>query len=239
MGKTVYARALQRAVEVLGSKEHLRALLRVPMRDLDDWIAGTRQPPMDVFLKAVDVMSAPVPPVAMRASLVAGKPGAPIRIEQDFLHAEFASDEGRSMVESAIDAALVAGRARKGNLQLRFAEGLRIVAHRGFQQPFLDFFACVHDAGAVCGRAMAGARRVVVPDIGADPIGGTPAGAVLREADVRAVQSTPILADTGELLGMISTHYEEPLHAGAMEFDILDRIADRAARWLQGNAAAR
>ena len=231
MALTVHSRALQRAADVLGGKERLREYLRVREQELVAWLDGTREAPTHVFLKAVDVIS------SHSAELVRSSRTSVVRIEQDFLHADFAPEEGRSMVESAIDAALVAGRARKGNLQLHMPDGLRIVAHRGFHPPFLDYFAHVSDAAAVCGRAMASARRVVVPDIATDPIASTAAGAILREADVRAVQSTPIVAGSGELLGMISTHYEVPLQDGGVEFDMLDRIAARAAYWLEGNLA--
>ena len=258
MSPTVHSRALRRAAELLGGKERLREHLRVSARELDAWLDGMREPPMDVFLKAVDLISGQGAQAfetsrktieqaralrreareVVRDSILAAAL-QPIRIEQDFLHADFAPEEGRSMVESAIDAALVAARARKGNLQLRCPDGLRIVAHRGFQQAFLDFFARVHDTGAVCGRAMASGARIVVPDVAADPISASAAGSVLLEADVRAVQSTPILAASGELLGMISTHYEVPLQANEVEFDMLDRIAEKTAFWLQGGAAAR
>src|SRR5689334_4679521 len=54
---TVYARALERAADILGGKEPLRAVLRVPMIRLDEWLAGHSEPPLDIFLRAVDVIS--------------------------------------------------------------------------------------------------------------------------------------------------------------------------------------
>ena len=61
-GETIFARALHRAATVLGGKDKLREHLRVSLRDLEAWIRGDERPPMDVFLKAVDIISAaPLP----------------------------------------------------------------------------------------------------------------------------------------------------------------------------------
>jgi len=40
MGNTVQVRALQRAADILGGKDPLRATLHVPMARLDEWLAG-------------------------------------------------------------------------------------------------------------------------------------------------------------------------------------------------------
>lgn len=60
MGKkplTVQARALLRAADILGGKQKLRAALRVPMTRLDEWLEGGVEPPMEIFLRAVDIIS--------------------------------------------------------------------------------------------------------------------------------------------------------------------------------------
>jgi hypothetical protein len=53
---TVYARTLHRACEVLGSLDSLSRQLNVPAPTLARWIGGLEQPPLDVFLKAVDIV---------------------------------------------------------------------------------------------------------------------------------------------------------------------------------------
>ena len=53
---TVYTRTLQRACEVLGGVEQLAAHLRVPASSLAHWIEGKEDPPLHVFLAAVDVV---------------------------------------------------------------------------------------------------------------------------------------------------------------------------------------
>ena len=53
---TVYARTLHRACEVLGGVDALSHHLGVPVPSLTRWIGGLEQPPMEVFLAAVDVV---------------------------------------------------------------------------------------------------------------------------------------------------------------------------------------
>jgi hypothetical protein len=53
---TVYARTLHRACELLGGLDALSRHLNVPGPTLARWIGGLEQPPLDVFLKAVDIV---------------------------------------------------------------------------------------------------------------------------------------------------------------------------------------
>jgi hypothetical protein len=53
---TVYSRTLQRACEVLGGLQPLAAHLGVAAADLARWIDARGEPPLHVFLAAVDVV---------------------------------------------------------------------------------------------------------------------------------------------------------------------------------------
>ena len=53
---TVYSRTLQRACEVLGGVRPLSEHLHVAPAELVRWIDARGQPPLDVFLAAVDVV---------------------------------------------------------------------------------------------------------------------------------------------------------------------------------------
>ena len=269
MTPSVYAKALMRAAEMLGGREKLRELLHVPMRALDKWLDGSEEPPLDIFLKAVDVISGPLEhaptsdavrrsrelqrkAAVMRSTALrtvehskelwasiladrqAGPRALPLSLTQ-FLEARFEPTEGRALLEAALDAAVAATGAPMGNLQLAFPEGLRIVAQRGFEQPFLDFFACVTDDASACAMAMKRGARFVVADVASDPIfAGKPAAAVMEQARVRAVQSTPLLSGSGALLGILSTHFDAQHVPSAQELDVIDQIARRTAVWLEG-----
>jgi hypothetical protein len=53
---TVYSRALLRAAELLGGREKLARMLRVPVSEIDKWIGGETKPPREVFLRVVDLI---------------------------------------------------------------------------------------------------------------------------------------------------------------------------------------
>jgi len=73
---SVYSRTLQKAAELLGSRQKLARHLRVPLAELEKWIAGTALPPTGSFLKAVDVVIDSVPAPDLPSS-EPGEPPAP------------------------------------------------------------------------------------------------------------------------------------------------------------------
>jgi hypothetical protein len=250
--QSVYARALRRAADILGGKDELRAALHVPLRSLEDWLDGRSEPPMDIFLKAVDILStptgsAPATAATLRARSLARKSGELIRDAEQtvarsrtlsdalgsaraqqkllagFLIATFAPHQRMVMLESALDAALEATHTPMGNVHLKDEAGLHIVTQRGFVEPLPDFLNTVTDPRA----------RIVVSDVATDPIfAGSEAGRVLQAAGIRAVQSTPLVSTTGNVLGMLSTHYDHPGAPGEAELEAIDLIARRTAYWL-------
>lgn len=127
------------------------------------------------------------------------------------------------LLRSAIAATL----ADFGNVQLfDSANGaLRIVAQRGFGSDFLTHFAMVRDQDCACGTAMQRGSRVAISDVEDDPIfRGTHSRDVLLRADVRSVQSTPLIGRSGELIGIISTHYRHPNATLHRSWKYLDQI---------------
>ncbi|MGR6917592.1 GAF domain-containing protein [[Actinomadura] parvosata] len=134
-----------------------------------------------------------------------------------------------ALADSGLRVALALTGADMGNVQLldRATGALTIVAGRGFQRPFLDFFAVVDDDGSVCGRALSTGAPVAVPDVEQDAsLAGTQASRVLLEAGVRAVCSTPLLDRYGVPLGMLSVHRRgthEWTHADHLLLGLLSR----------------
>lgn len=55
---TVYAQTLRRAAEIVGGATQLSTRLRVPYEDLVYWLEGTKRVPEDIFLRAVDIVTA-------------------------------------------------------------------------------------------------------------------------------------------------------------------------------------
>ena len=135
------------------------------------------------------------------------------------------------LLNEILDAVIAITGADMGNIQLVDDEGsLRIAAQRGFNAPFLEFFDKVHEGLAACGSAMQRGERVIVEDVASSPLFvGTPALAVMLEAEARAVQSTRLVGRSGKLLGMFSTHYRRPRRPAERDLRILDVLARQAA----------
>jgi PAS domain S-box-containing protein len=130
-----------------------------------------------------------------------------------------------------LDAGIEITAADMGNIQLLDDAGrLRIVAHCGFDAPFLEFFEKVQHGMAACGSALQKGERVIVEDVASSPVfAGTPAREVMLAAEAHAVQSTPLVSRSGRVLGMFSTHYRRPQRPSERELRLLDLLARQAA----------
>src|SRR5262249_37558452 len=135
-----------------------------------------------------------------------------------------------------LDVAIRITQADMGNIQLRDAHTglLEIGVQRGFRTEFLEFFASVGDLdGSACAAVMRTGQRVIVGDVAVEPIfAGTRAREVLTRAGVRAVQSTPLWGRTGEMVGMLSTHYRKPRRPDERDLNLLDVLARLAADYI-------
>ncbi len=56
VASSVYARTLQKATQLIGSLRVYIGEARVPLAELEKWLAGTAQPPTGTFLSAVDLV---------------------------------------------------------------------------------------------------------------------------------------------------------------------------------------
>ena len=137
-------------------------------------------------------------------------------------------------LETCLQHAVWDAQADFGTLQLWDEENqdLRLVAHQNFGRDFLDHFRVVRaDDGSVCAQALAERQPVMVEDVekDADFAALRP---VMRQAGVRAIQSMPILAPKGELMGMISFHFNRPQHE--METPVIRFWSNSAGRMIAG-----
>lgn len=121
--------------------------------------------------------------------------------------------------------------ATKGNIQIveREPQRLLLFAQCGFDDAFVRTFACVSwDDNTACGRAFRNGARVIIPDILLDAA-YKPYVDVALEAGYRAVQSTPMLDDAGQVVGVLSTHFPHSQSLSKKAARRLDAIAREAA----------
>ncbi|HEY2337227.1 MAG TPA: GAF domain-containing protein [Burkholderiales bacterium] len=276
MYESVHTKALQRAAEILGGKDQLREYLRVPASHLTLWLSGAEKPPLDVFLRVVDLLSDGLPGDKAPSTAELVKRARKLRRESSalravvsrtreraerirasiltvhrlaaasnhprsalaFLNRRFEADEGPQLMEGALEASIGAVNADKGTVHLTDTAGLVVVAQRGFEPPLVDRLDVVADGPDPWSAALRERRRVLVADVASHPlVAGTPLAPVMARAGVRALQATPVLAESGEALAVISTHFERPREPTERQLRIVDDIARRAAFWLEGGWA--
>jgi PAS domain S-box-containing protein len=116
---------------------------------------------------------------------------------------------------------------------------LRLLASKGFHPQSAAFWENVHfNSASTCGFALATGARVVVPDVDScDFMAGTADLDEYRRSNIRAVQSTPLVARSGQLLGMISTHWREPHQPTERALWRLDVLARQAADLIERTRA--
>ncbi len=138
------------------------------------------------------------------------------------------------LLQEIMDTAVAIMDAKMGVLQLLEDDSLWIVAHYGHQQPFLEFFSSAENRASVCGEAMQLGGRVVVEDVETSSLFvGTPSLDVMRNAGVRAVQSTPMLNRAGKLLGILTIQWDVPYSPNEHDLWRIDLLARQAADMIE------
>ena len=139
-----------------------------------------------------------------------------------------------SLLDEVLDASIKLLKADFGNIQLYDpnTKSLKIVAQRGFKQDFLDYFECVRlgDQSA-CSEALQHGKRVIIEDVELCP-SYAPHRTIAASAGYRAVQSTPLLSRSGDLLGILSTHYRQPHRPAGRDLRTLDMYVHQAVDWI-------
>src|SRR3954470_9776478 len=140
-----------------------------------------------------------------------------------------------ALYEKLVDSAMVMLRADFASMQQYYphlgARGeLKLLANRGFAPETAKFWAWVRaDSACTCGVAITRRERVIAPDVAEAPyMKNTADLATYQAGGIRAVQTTPLFSRTGQLVGMISTHWKEvhqPSERELRNFDILARLA--------------
>ena len=150
------------------------------------------------------------------------------------LSAEIVHQESvQALHEKLVEAAVAIMRSDMGSMQMVDSDedALRLLAFRGFEPEFGRVFEFVRpDTRTSCGAARRTGQRVIVDDVEHwDFIAGTPSLEDLRRAGIRSVQSTPLLARNGALVGVLSTHWKRPHRPADRDLRLLDILARQAA----------
>jgi PAS domain S-box-containing protein len=141
----------------------------------------------------------------------------------------------QTALEEVLSASLALMETDMGNVQLFEPDTrtLRIAVHRGLGRDFLDLFQQVGaDTPAACARAARQARATTIEDVDTDPE-FAPYRRIAAIQGFRAVHSTPVTSRTGELLGVLSTHFREPHSPPERALRMIELYARQAADFLE------
>jgi len=135
-----------------------------------------------------------------------------------------------------LNAALWITGADKGYVQIAgdVAGTLTVACQRGFDSKSLEALSAIGPGHRSASDAQASAERMVVEDVATSPVfAGPQAREALLAAGVRALQSTPLIGSTGEVLGMLSTHFRRPHLMVERQERLLDVLARQAADYIE------
>jgi GAF domain-containing protein len=106
---------------------------------------------------------------------------------------------------------------------------LKLVASRNIHPESTAFWQTVSAAsGSICGEALRTQTRITVTDV--ETIDYVKEEIeIFRLSGIRAVQSTPLVSQQGDLIGMISTHWKEERQFSENDFEYFDDFVKLAA----------
>jgi signal transduction histidine kinase len=116
---------------------------------------------------------------------------------------------------------------------------LQLLCSRGLPAEAVGFWQWVSpSAYSSCTMALKLGERAIIPDFEqwAD-ISGTEDLQAFRRTGIRSAQTTPLLSRSGDLLGMISTHWSQPHQPSERDLRLLDILARQAADLLERTIA--
>ena len=168
---------------------------------------------------------------------------ASLRLQQ--VATRLATAEGtQALYEQILDATQSLLRADFASIQVFHTErgtggSLRLLSHRGFSAEAAERWQWVTPfTRTTCGEALRTRRRIVVPDVqGCGFMEGSEDLAGFLAAGIRAGQTTPLLARSGALLGMVTTYWRQPHELSATELRCLDVLARLAADLIERSRA--
>ena len=147
----------------------------------------------------------------------------------------------QSLYDTIIDAAMVIMQSRCASMQIFDPETreLKLLNARGFDDPATAHWKSVSiDSTSIGGQALLTGERVIVSDVlECDYLVGSDDLKLYHRLGMRAIQSTPLYSRTGELLGMISTHWAAPHQPSERAQRLLDVLGRQAADLIERRRA--
>ena len=147
----------------------------------------------------------------------------------DLSTAAIKADDQQALLEEILDATIALHAADFGAIRLFDVQSntLRLAAHRGLEQRFLDRYGVVDCRDApMWAAAMLRGERVVIEDV--ESTAYEFLQGIVRFIGCRAMQSTPLFTAEGAPIGMLTTHFLSPRRFSHNELRFTDLYARQA-----------
>lgn len=241
--RDVYQRTLVRACMVAGDEAALAKELGVPVERLVGWLLGDSALPIDVFLRAVDIV------LERSKAQVRRNPTFPERIPSERGISARASALAFIESQSGIIERLARGAPLEtvlallvlameslsdgvlGSVLLLGTDGrARHAAAPSLPASYLDAIdgLKIGPAAGSCGTAMYLGRTVIVSDIATDPLWRSYRKVALKHG-LRACWSAPIVSPGGNVCGAFALYYRKPKVPGEQERQLVEVAAQLAS----------
>lgn len=138
----------------------------------------------------------------------------------------------QALYTELIEAAIEVTRADGGTMQSvdEATDELCLLQTKGIPQPARDRFARVpRNARTSCATASRMRQRVVVDYVSDEWVAGTDAAREHLDFGIRAAQSTPLVSRSGRLVGVLTTHWNQPRVLSSRQLHVLDILARQAS----------
>ncbi|MCL7419108.1 MAG: GAF domain-containing protein, partial [Halalkalicoccus sp.] len=140
-------------------------------------------------------------------------------------------DDIDTLYDEILEAVVTVMDADFARLQLRDPDrgDLELLAHQGFEEATALWDRVGPESNGPCRVALETGHRIVVSDVETCGfMAGTEDRTTLLETGIRAVQSTPLVSRDGDVVGMLSTHWETPHEPSERDLRSLDVLARQA-----------
>jgi len=147
------------------------------------------------------------------------------------LKSKLNDEELNEVFDNLLQQAIIICGTKAGTLQLinKKNNTLEIASSFGLSPEFIEYFKVVTcDDGSVCGRALQKQETIFIEDLTTDKLFAKHLNLALQN-NIIAVRSTPLISSLGNVIGMISVHFNTPRKLSKNSIEEIDSFCRKAA----------
>ena len=184
--------------------------------------------------------------VSTEGVLVAGSDPTDIELLHSISVELIGEKDIQALYSKILDAAVAIMRSQFASMQMLHPERgpvgglgeLKLLSARGYTDAALKQFEWVGPRmNTSCGVSLRTGLRTIIPDVETCEELGPELLAAFLQTNIRSMQTTPLISRTGQLLGMITTHWSEPHEPSLRDLRLMDILARQAADLLERTKA--